>query len=54
MTVGVTGLAPKVTPVAVARPIPLIVTVLLPAKGPEVGPSEDLNGAPTWNTEPGC
>ncbi|GAA3084676.1 hypothetical protein GCM10020000_83850 [Streptomyces olivoverticillatus] len=46
ITVGVAEFAPKVTAVAVDSPVPLMVTVLPPAVGPEAGLSEALNGAP--------
>lgn len=46
-TVGVAVTPPKLTEVAVLRPVPLMVTVLPPAVTPVTGERLDLNGAPT-------
>lgn len=46
-TVGVAVTPPKDTVFAVDIPTPLMVIVFPPTSGPDVVPSEDLNGAPT-------
>ena len=43
----VAAVAPKVTAVAPEKPVPVMVTVVPPVAGPEVGEIEVTVGAPT-------
>jgi hypothetical protein len=43
----VAAAAPKVTPVATVKPVPVIVTVVPPVAGPDVGEIEVTVGAAT-------